>query len=64
MATQIPSRERAVYTMRLATAERRLLEAAAAHRQEYLAEYIRRTSLTAARRDVSTESATPTGVDQ
>ena len=62
MAT-LPSRERPVYTIRLATTERRLLEAAAAHRQEYLAEYIRRTSLTAARRDLSTERAMPAGVD-
>ena len=64
MATQIPSRERAVYTMRLATTERRLLEAAAADRQEYLAQYIRRTSLTAARRDLNTDPATPTGLDR
>lgn len=64
MATKIPSRERPVYTIRLATGERRLLEVAAAHRQEYLAEYIRRTALAAARRDVSTDSATPPGVGQ
>jgi uncharacterized protein (DUF1778 family) len=49
----IPSRERPVYTLRLAQAERRLLEAAAAARQEYLAEYIRRTALSAARQDVA-----------
>ena len=54
--TTLPSRERPVYAIRLATAERRLLEAAAAHRQEYLAEYIRRTSLAAAFRDLETES--------
>ena len=63
MATQIPSRERAVYTMRLATAERRLLEAAAAHRQEFLSEFIRRTSLTAARQDLSTDQGTLSQVD-
>ena len=56
MAT-LPSRERPVYTMRLATAERQLLQAAAANRQEFLAEYIRRSSLTAARRDLTTEQA-------
>lgn len=62
MAT-IPSRERPVYTIRLATPERRLLEAAAAHRQEYLAEFIRRTSLTAARQDLSTDHGTLSQVD-
>ena len=56
--TRVRSRERSVYTLRLAAAERRLLEAAAAERQEYLAEYIRRISLAAARRDLSTESET------
>ena len=52
MAPTIPSRERPVYTIRLATTERRLLEAAASDRKEYLAEYIRRTSLTSARQDL------------
>ncbi len=51
-----PSRERPVYTLRLARSERRLLEAAAADRNEYLAEYIRRTALAAARLDLA-----PTG---
>lgn len=57
MAT-VPSRERPVFTLRLAVAERRLLEAAAAERAEYLSEYIRRNSLAAARQDLSTESET------
>lgn len=53
MATPAPpSRERAVYTLRLGNAERRLLEAAAAQKREYLAEYVRRTALDAARRDL------------
>jgi len=51
--TRRPSRERPVYTLRLADAERRRLEAAAAERGEYLAEYIRRTALLAARRDLA-----------
>ena len=51
MAT-VPSRERPVFTLRLAVAERQLLEAAAAERAEYLAEFIRRSSLAAARRDL------------
>ena len=55
MAT-VPSRERPVYTLRLAAAERLLLEEAAAERHEYLAEYIRRSSLAAARRDLSSQS--------
>jgi uncharacterized protein (DUF1778 family) len=57
MAT-VFSRERPVFTIRLGTAERRLLEAAAAERHEYLAEFIRRTSLTAARRDLTAENKT------
>jgi uncharacterized protein (DUF1778 family) len=52
MAT-LPSRERPVYTLRLATAERRVLEAAAAEKAEHLAEFIRRTSLDAARRQLA-----------
>lgn len=55
--TGIPSRERPVYTMRLALAERRVLEAAAAARNEYLAEYIRRVALDAARRELAGERA-------
>ena len=47
-----PSRERPVYTLRLGVAERALLEAAAAQRSEYLAEYLRDRALEAARRDL------------
>lgn len=56
--TKVPSRARSIYTLRLAPAERQLLEAAAAERQEYLAEYVRQSALAAARRDVSGESET------
>jgi len=42
--------ERPTYPLRLAPSERRLLQAAATERQEYLSEYIRRTALEAARR--------------
>lgn len=48
----VPSRERPVYTIRISAAERRLLAAAADQAREYLSEYIRRTSLAAARRDL------------
>lgn len=54
MAThKVPSRERKPYSMRLGAAERRLLEAAAAMRQEYLGEYIRRSAVEAARRELA-----------
>ena len=53
MGVIVPSKERSVYTLRLADAERRLLEAAAAMRQEYLAEFIRRTALQAARLEIT-----------
>jgi uncharacterized protein (DUF1778 family) len=58
---KVPSRERPVYTLRLAAGERRVLEAAAAERAEYLAEFIRRTALEAARRALagSTEQFRP-----
>jgi uncharacterized protein (DUF1778 family) len=48
-----PSRERSVYTIRLGAAERRLLEAAAACRSQYLAEFIRGSALEAARREIA-----------
>lgn len=44
-----PSRERPVYAIRLAVAERRLLEAAAAKGQLYLSEFIRESALENAR---------------
>ena len=47
------TRERPVYTLRLAQKERRILEAAAVQRDEYLAEFIRRASLDAARQELS-----------
>jgi hypothetical protein len=50
---KLPSRQRPVFTMRLAVAERRIIEAAAASRTEYLSEYIRRAALEAARRDLT-----------
>jgi uncharacterized protein (DUF1778 family) len=52
-----PSQERPVYTLRLASAERRLLEAAAAGRQEYLAEFIRRAALRVALEELASEPA-------
>lgn len=59
MPTKLPSRQRSGYTLRLGRAERRLLEAGAAKRTERLSEYLRRTATEAARRDLSTEPATP-----
>ena len=49
----IPSRARAGYSLRLSAVERRLLDAAAARRPEYLSDYIRRTLLEAARGETS-----------
>jgi uncharacterized protein (DUF1778 family) len=51
------SRERPIYTLRLARAERRILEAAAAQRDLYLAEFIRLSALEAARRLLSESTA-------
>ena len=53
---KLPSRERPVFTLRLAAAERRILEAAAAQRPEYLSEFIRRSALEAARRDLGRQT--------
>lgn len=50
-----PSQERPVYTLRLGIAERALIEAAAAQRSEYLAEYLRDRALEAARRDLASD---------
>lgn len=47
-----PRLAKGVFTLRLGESQRRLLEAAAAQHREYLAEYIRRTALDAARRDL------------
>jgi uncharacterized protein (DUF1778 family) len=55
MSEQYVSRGRPIYTLRLGTPERRLLEAAAAQRKEALSEYIRRAALHAARRDLAEE---------
>ena len=53
-----PSRARElVYTMRLARAERRLIEAAAIRRGEYMSEFVRRTCAEAARRELADESS-------
>lgn len=50
---KIPSRARTKPTsIRLSVAERRLIEAAAAQRQEYMAEYIRSRVMEAVRRDL------------
>ena len=50
----VPSRARtAPYTLRLSVAERRVLEAAAAQRSEYLAEYLRGRALEVARRELA-----------
>jgi uncharacterized protein (DUF1778 family) len=48
----IPSRARGVLAFRISAAERRILEAAAAGRREYLTTYIRDAALAAARRDL------------
>lgn len=48
--TTVTSREREVYSLRLSIPERILLQAAASRQQERLSEFIRRTSLAAARR--------------
>lgn len=48
MSYKPPSRERPVYTLRLAQSERATIEAAARARKEYLAEFIRRSALEAA----------------
>ena len=46
---------RPVYTMRLGTPERRILEAAAAQHDEALSSYIRRVMLQTARREIAEE---------
>lgn len=48
-----PSRERAVYTMRLGQHERGVLQAAAGRRGLYLSEYIRAVALEAAQREIT-----------
>ena len=53
MSETYTARGRPIYTMRLGTPERRVLEAAAAQRGEQLSEYIRRTALNAARRELA-----------
>jgi uncharacterized protein (DUF1778 family) len=47
--------QRPVYTMRLATSERRLIELAAAQKSEPLAAYIRRVALLAARQELASD---------
>jgi uncharacterized protein (DUF1778 family) len=56
-----PSRRRSEYTLRLGQTERRLLEVAAAARSEYLGEYIRRSALEAASRELTAAHGCPTG---
>lgn len=58
--TKPPSRARTVPTsIRLSVRERRVIAAAAAQRQEYLAEYIRGRVMEAARKDIA--EGEPTG---
>ena len=52
MSETYQARGRPVYTMRLGTPERRILEAAAAQNDETLSAYIRRVTLHAARREL------------
>ena len=52
MSETYQARGRPVYTMRLGTPERRLLEAAAAQSDEPLSAYIRRVALHAAWREL------------
>lgn len=51
------SRERGIYTVRLAASERALMEAAAAGREEHLSEFIRRVGIDAARRELREEDS-------
>lgn len=51
------ARGRPVYTMRLGTAERRIIEAAAAQQGEPLSAYIRQVALECARRELATADA-------
>ena len=51
------SRERSIYTLRLAASERALLEAAATQRDLYLSEWIRRVALATARAELAREEA-------
>lgn len=53
------ARGRPIYTLRLGTPERRILEAAAAQRGERLSEYLRRVGLEAARRDLELAKQQP-----
>lgn len=49
----VPSRARATLAIRVSGAERRLLEAAAASRPEYLTVFVREAALETARREVA-----------
>ena len=50
---RVPSRERPNFTFRLSDSTRALLEAAAARKAEYLAEFIRRAATEVARRELA-----------
>jgi len=52
----IPTKARKTLAIRVSTAERRLLEAAAARGPEYLTTWVRETALEAARRELSREA--------
>lgn len=58
MRTTIPSRARGTLPIRVSAAERRILEAAAAQRPEYVTTYMREVSLEAALRDLAGDDAT------
>jgi uncharacterized protein (DUF1778 family) len=58
MRANVPSKARGVLAIRLSSAERAILEAAAANRPEYLTTFVRETALDAARRELA---AKPTG---
>ena len=48
-----PSRARPIYSLRISESERALMESAAADRGEYLAEFLRRVGLQAARQHLN-----------
>lgn len=54
---EVPSRARGVLAIRVSPAERRLLEAAAASRPEYLTTYVRQSAIEAARRELAANDA-------
>lgn len=53
---QVPSKARGVFHIRLSEAEKRILEAAAAQRPEYVSTYVREVALAAAREELAEAS--------